>query len=126
MPSATKTATARGGDGAPLLKASELPKSKNEVTVFVHAVREAPEEWKSPLILDIDETYGAAALALNKTQVKALVTLIDDDYEKWAGYEVTLSKIRVTNPTTHQPTWGFEITAAKKSKRKPKVSEVPF
>jgi hypothetical protein len=127
MASATKTAKARGGgEGGELLKGTHLPKNKNEVVVFVNNVREAPEEWGSPLVLDIDEVYGCTALALNKTNVKRIVEMIDDDYEKWPGYDITFTRVSVNNPSTKQSTMGLEATAAKKSKRKPVKSEIPF
>ena len=128
MASATKTASKRGGDGATLLKGSMLPKSVNKITVFVHGAREAPEEWKSPFVLDIDEIHGAAAMALNKTNVKRMVALCGDDFEKWGGYDLTLIKVRTNNPTTGAAAWGLEIDGAKKSKRKPKpaTGDIPF
>jgi hypothetical protein len=129
MASATKTAKARGGDGAALLKGSNLPKSKKSVTVFVNAVREAPDEWKSPLVMDIDPVYECGTIALNKTNVKLLVQMIGDDYEAWAGYEVTFAKVLVNNPQTHRMTAGLLVESVNKTKRKPKVIEddsVPF
>ena len=129
MASATKAAASRGGAERPLLKGSDLKKSEQTVTVFVHAVREAPEEWRSSLVMDIEETHGCTAIALNKTNVKRLALLIGDDYETWAGYEVTFTKVRVNNPTTHMPAIGLEVDTVKKSKRKPKpaaADDVPF
>jgi hypothetical protein len=129
MVSATKAAASRGGAERPLLKGSDLKKSEATVTVFVHAVREAPDEWRSSLVMDIEETHGCTAVALNKTNVKRLVSLIGDDYEEWAGYEVTFAKVRVTNPTTRQPAVGLEVETVKKSKRKPKPvsdDDIPF
>jgi len=121
MASATKTTKARGGgEGGKLLKGSDIPKSKQNVVVFVNSVREAPEEWGSPLVMDIEEVYECTALALNKTNVKHLVTMIGDDYDEWAGYEVTFTKVRVTNPQTGQSVTGLEVESVKKSKRKPK------
>lgn len=129
MASATKTTRARGGGGPALLKGSDIPKSAQRVTVFVNQVREAPEQWGSPLVADIDEVHGAKAIALNKTNVKHLVRLIGDDYDDWAGFEVTFEKVRVNNPTTGEMTTGLEVAGVKKSKRKPKPpsdDEVPF
>jgi hypothetical protein len=76
--------------------------------------------------MDIDETFGCTAIALNKTNIKALVRLIGDDYDEWPGHEVTFTRTRVTNPTTHQPAVGLEVADVKKTKRKPKKTQVPF
>jgi hypothetical protein len=127
MPSASGAAHARGGTGEPLLKGTDL--GKNAVTVLCCEVRESPEGWGSALIMDFDPAIaGRTSVALNKTNIKALVEMIDDDYETWAGYDLTFERVRVNNPQTKQPTWGISITEAKKSKRKiPKRDdEVPF
>lgn len=129
MASATKTARGRGENKfAALLKGSDIPNSKQSITVFVNSVREAPEQWASPLVMDIEEQYNCGAIALNKTNVKALVEKIGDDYEEWAGYEVTFMKTRVTNPSTGMPAVGLEVESVKKTKRKPKPvsDDVPF
>lgn len=127
MASATKVAKSRGGsEGGELLKGSHLPKNKNEVVIFINSVREAPEEWSGPFVFDIDEVYGCTAFAPNKTTIKELVRLIGDETDDWPGHEVTLSRVRVNNPTTKQPAWGLTATSVKKTKRKPKATEVPF
>jgi len=129
MASASKTAKARGGAERPLLKGSDLKKTERTITVFVHLVRESPEEWSSPLVMDIDETHGCTAMALNKSNIKRLVSLIGDDYEEWAGYDMTFEKVRVNNPQTRQMADGLVVDSVKKSKRKPKPvsgDDVPF
>ena len=127
MPSATETVEKRGGESGKLLKGSDLGKSENSITVFINRVREAPAGWGSPLVCDIAEAHGCTALALNKTNIKRLSDLIDDDYDMWAGYEVTFARVRVTNPRTNGAAYGLEVDTVKKSKRKvPKKSDVPF
>jgi len=121
MASATKAANSKGGDAGSLLKGSDLKASELSVTVFVIAAREAPVNFNAPMILDIEENHGCKAFALNKTNTKKMVELVDDDYAEWAGYEVTLSKVRVQNPATGEPTWGLEIETVRKSKRKAKA-----
>lgn len=121
MSSATKAAASRGNN-AKLLKGEDLKKSELQVTIFFKGVRSAPDGWDSALIADIEESHGCMAFALNKTNIGKLVDLIGDDYEEWAGYEVTLEKIKVANPAKGGILVdGLSVTAAKKSKRK-----VPF
>ena len=130
MASATKTTKARGGgEGGELLKGSSLPRSVKKVTMFINAVREAPEEWKTALIADIEECHGCTAFALNKTTTRAMVDAMGDDYETWGGWEVTLEKVRVNNPSTGKMQDGLAFSSAKKTKRKPRPvanDDVPF
>jgi hypothetical protein len=119
MPSASGAASSRGGDSGTLLKGSALKKTEQSVTVFVHAVREAPAQWDSALVMDFEETHGATAMALNKTNIGKLVELIGDDFDDWAGYEVTFEKVRVPNPAQGgRLVDGLVVSSAKKSKRK--------
>ena len=119
MPSASAAASGRGGDSGTLLKGSALKKTEQSVTVFVHAVREAPASWDSALVMDFEETHGAAAIALNKTNIGKLTELIGDDYDEWAGYEVTFEKIRVPNPAQGgKMVDGLQVSSVKKSKKK--------
>lgn len=117
MGSATKAATSRS-TSEPLLKGVDLKKSELSVTVFVVGAREAPATWNSPIILDIEENHGFKAMALNKTNTRKLAEMISDDFEEWVGYEITLAKVRVNDPSTGGMTDGLEVEAARKSKRK--------
>lgn len=118
MPSATDTSTKRGGSGDNLLKGSDLPQKTAKIKVVCVDVRESPEEFSSPLIMEIEEVYGKSNWALNKTNIKALVSLIDDDYEKWSGHEIELTKFITRNPTSKQQAWGLSVTGATKLRRK--------
>lgn len=127
MGSARRAMKGRGSEGGELLKGSNLPAKVNSITVFVHRVREAPDEWKSGFLADIDEVHGCTAFALNKTNVNYLIDECGDDFDKWGGYHWTLEKTSVTNPQTHAAAVGLAITKIVKSKRKPtKQDEVPF
>lgn len=126
MPSASKAAATRSGGSAPLLKGSDLTNREASITVFVIGAREAPDEWQSSLILDIEETHGKGAIALNKTNVGHLSEMIDDDYSRWPGYEVTFAKTKTRNPKTGLIGAGLEVESAKKSKRKLSKNGLPF
>ena len=128
MASASKAASSRGGEGGKLLKGSDLTNKESSTTVFVIAVREAPEEWQSPLVMDIEENHGCTAIALNKTNIRKLSELIDDNYDLWPGYEITFAKVRTHNPKTGAPVNGLEVESAKKSKKKlaNKDGKIPF
>jgi hypothetical protein len=130
MPSATKTAAARGRTaGDNLLKGSDLAAKTTKIKVVCTDMREAPEEFRSALIMEIEPVYNKTEWALNKTNIKALVTLISDDYEKWIGWEIELAKSMVNNPQTRSQAWGLMVIGATKLKRKVKPAvgqDVPF
>ena len=58
-------------------------------------------------------------MALNKTNIKRLVSVLGDDYAQWTGAVCTVERTRVTNPSTGALAWGLVITAVKaKGQRK--------
>lgn len=118
MPSASNK-IAGGWDGGKLLKGSMVKGA--EVKIRLLSVVEAPEEWNSPLVAHIEPTLECGGFALNRTNIKKLAELIDDDYDFWGGHDVTLKKVAVTNPSTNKDAWGLEVVSA--SKRKPKKGE---
>jgi hypothetical protein len=132
MASATKAAESRsGGDGGVLLKGSHLKVKEASIDVVCTGVREGPKNFNSALILDIEETHGCVGFAMNKTNIRRMVELIDDDYDNWVGCTIQLDKVRTTNPQTRQPAWGLEIVAAtapraKRVSKKPVIIDVPF
>lgn len=97
MASASKARASRS-EGGRLLKGSDVPKSKTAVTVAILGVREAPEEWTSPLIADIEETYECESVALNKTNVDKAIELMGDDYDEWNKYDATFKVVPQRNP----------------------------
>ena len=84
----------------------------------IKEAREAPDGFASPVILDLAEEVfpGKTAFPLNITNTRALVELLGDDYDQWAGATVTLAKVAVNNPQTGQSTWGLRVIDAKPSK----------
>lgn len=86
--------------GAPLLKGSDVPKGQSTIKVKVKAVREAPKNFQSPVILDIEELHGKAAMALNKTSCQALSDKYGDDLEKLVGKTLTFYVNMTNNPKT--------------------------
>lgn len=127
MPSASKARKDRAsGENGELLKGSSLGKAK-ECVIYITGVREAPDEFRSPLIVEIEEQFGCTSWAPNATAIKALEEQIDDNYDKWIGYEVTLGTYPTTNPQTKQKALGLMVDSCKKSKRKPRaLDKVPF
>jgi hypothetical protein len=130
MPSASKHAGLGGKHGDNLLKGSDIPGKIEEIKIVCTGVRTSPPGFKSPFIMAIEPIYRKSEWAINQINTQALVSLINDDYEKWIGYEIVLSKYMTTNPSTKEATWGLIVTGATKLKRKVErsepISEVPF
>jgi len=117
MPSAIGAAQSRGGQSGKLLKGQHLydakPKKLTEVTVTFREVRDPGPQFNSPLIADLaTPCLDQDAVPLNKTNIKRLVSLLGDDYEKWAGAKVTFERVLTNNPSTHQQAMGLLVTAA--------------
>lgn len=121
-----------------LLRGTDLPRNMRELKAKISAVRQAPEGFRSPLIIDFDGEVmpGKTAMPVNITNAKALAELLGKDYDKWAGATITLAKVATNNPQTGQNTWGLRVVDAQRARgRKPKASkkakpeaedEVPF
>jgi hypothetical protein len=97
----------KAGDAVPLLHGSDLPAKVSSVVIKVKDVREAPDNFASIAIIDLDgEVYGKGAWAVNKTNMRAIMEKygIDEDAEfsavasKFRGKKLTLSKVMVNDP----------------------------
>jgi hypothetical protein len=117
---ATTRVTGGGQASDNLLKGSDLPQKVNKTKVVCLDVRESPKGFKSPFIMEIEPTYGKTDWALNTTNTRALISMIDSDTDKWVGYEIELSKFLTNNPSTKSQAWGLMVTGAEKLKRKPR------
>jgi hypothetical protein len=98
------------GPGSALLKASELPNGTKSITTEVVGVREAPLGWGSPAILDFKKPIeGKTALALNKTNHKAIIKAFGDDESILIGKKLKFDVISSRNPQTGEigPSFAF-------------------
>jgi hypothetical protein len=114
-----------GGKKDNLLKGSDLPLKTQKISVVCTGIREAPKNFGSPYIMDIETVYEKSEWAINKSNTGALITLIDDDPEKWIGWEIEVAKFLTNNPSTKTQAWGLMIVGAQKLKRKVKAAEQP-
>ena len=132
MPSASKLL---GPGGASMLRASDLPENQKQLVVAFKEVKLPPEGIRAKLIAELSKepVPGRSCLPLNDTNIRALVSLLGDDYSKWEGANVLLYKVPVRNPQTNQMTWGLRVHDAKpaggktegKKSQEPE-EEVPF
>jgi hypothetical protein len=97
----------KSGDAVPLLHGSDLPAKSSSVTIKVKDVREAPDNFASIAIIDLDgDVFGKGAWAVNKTNMRALIEKfgfdMDDEFSfiasKLRGKKLTLSKVMVNDP----------------------------
>lgn len=95
------------GEGAPLLKGSDLPPKQSSVVIVVKDLREAPDNFASIAIIDFaKDVFGKGAWAVNKTNMRAIMEKfgIDEDAEfshvaaKLRGKKITLVKVKVNDP----------------------------
>ncbi len=93
-----KRSTAQAGG---LLNGSDVPAGTKSIVIEVAGVRESPEAFGSPLILDLKKpVYGKSAWAVNKTNLKTLIKLYGDEEQNLVGKKIRLEIISVRNPQT--------------------------
>jgi len=92
----------RGNSNAgSLLNGSDIPAGTKTITIEIMAVRESPEGFSAPLILDLKKPiYGKSAWAVNRTNLKMLIKLFGDNEENLVGKKIKLEVISVRNPQT--------------------------
>jgi hypothetical protein len=89
------------GQAGSLLNGSDVPAGTKSITIEVAAVRESPEGFSAPGIVDLKKPiYGKSAWAVNKTNLKMLIKLFGEDEQKLASKKVKLEIISVRNPQT--------------------------
>jgi hypothetical protein len=89
------------GQAGALLNGSDVPAGTKSITIEVAGIREAPEGFNAPAIIDLKKpVYGKTAWAVNKTNLKALIKLFGGDEQKLVGRKIKLEIIAVRNPQT--------------------------
>lgn len=84
-----------------LLNGSHVPAGTKSLTIEVAGIRESPEGFGAPAIIDLKRpVYGKTAWAVNKTNMKAIIKLFGDDERKLVGKKIKLEVISVRNPQT--------------------------
>lgn len=99
------------GPGAELLKASDLPADTKSITIEPVGLRESPEGWTSPGILDIKKAIeGKTSIALNKTNFKAIMKKFGDDESALIGKKLRFDIIQSRNPQSGDivPSFAFK------------------
>jgi len=91
----------RTGQAGALLKGSDVPPGTKSITIAVAGIRESPETFGAPAIIDLKKPiYGKSAWAVNKTNLKAIIKKFGDDEKKLVGKKIKLEITSVPNPQT--------------------------
>jgi hypothetical protein len=91
----------RSGQAGALLKGSDVPAGTKSIIIAVAAIRESPETFSAPAIIDLKRPiYGKSAWAVNKTNLKAIIKKFGDDGKKLVGKKIKLEITSVPNPQT--------------------------
>jgi hypothetical protein len=84
-----------------LLNGSDVPVGTKTVTIAVAGIRESPEGFSSPAIIDLAKPiYGKSGWAVNKTNLKAIIKLFGEDDKGLVDKKIRLEVISVRNPQT--------------------------
>jgi hypothetical protein len=99
------------GQAGALLTGSDVPAGTKTIIIEVGGVREAPEGFGAPLILDIKKPiYDKSAWAVNKTNLKMLIKLFGEDEQRLVGKKIKLEIISVRNPQTGEIVPSFAVS----------------
>jgi hypothetical protein len=88
----------------------QIPAGTKSITIEVVGVRESPPGWGSPAILDFKKAIaGKTALALNKTNHKAIIKAFGDDESMLIGKKLKFDIISSRNSQTGEigPSFAF-------------------
>jgi hypothetical protein len=89
------------GEAGELLNSSDIPAGTKTATIVIAEVRESPEGFNAPAIIDFEKPiFGKSSWAVNKTNMKILIKLFGDDETKLVGKKIKLEVIKVRNPQT--------------------------
>ena len=85
--------------GPSLLTGSDIPEGTKSITIEIAAIREAPNRFSAPLIIELKKPiYERSEWAVNITNAQALGNLLGDEETAWVGKKVKLDLISVRNP----------------------------
>jgi hypothetical protein len=104
----------RGIGGPPMLRGQDVPAHLSQITIKIKELREAPPDFGSPFIIDLDGPLpvpGRESFAVNITNLRALTTLCGLDPKKASigqiiaaarGKSLTLLIAMTNNPKEHK------------------------
>lgn len=102
---------ARGDrESTKLLRGSDLTHKQQTVIIRVVDVRDAPPNFKSPMIIDHHPVLdGREAFPVNITNLEILLSKVGDDPSVLIGRGIVLRKYLTRNPQTKQHAFGLLV-----------------
>jgi hypothetical protein len=89
-----KLSDMKRGGGPPMLHGEDVPRSVNKLKIKIKELREAPEQFNSPAIIDLAEpVYERESWAVNITNLRALAELSGMDPDK-GDFETLANKVK--------------------------------
>jgi hypothetical protein len=99
------------GKAGSLLNGSDVPAGTKSITIVVAEIRESPEGFGAPAIIDLKTPIcGKSAWAVNKTNLRTLIKTFGEDKEQLVGKKVKLEIISVRNPQTGEIGPGLAVS----------------
>jgi len=87
------------GEAGQLLNSSDIPTGTKTVIIVIARMREAPDGFKAPAIIDFEApVFGKSSWAVNKTNTKLLMKFCGDDETKLVGKKIRLEVKAAFNP----------------------------
>jgi hypothetical protein len=109
-----KKMLASRSNGPALLNGSDVPVGTESITITVARIRESPDEFDAPAIVDLKKAvYDKSAWAVNRTNLKAIIKDHGEDETKLVGKKIKLEIISVRNPKTGEMVRGLAVTPKK-------------
>jgi len=103
------------GPGGALLKGSDVPLGKKWITIEIGSVRESPDAFKAPIIVDFKKpVYGKLAWAVNNSNLNMLISLYGEDANKLVGKKIRLDVVAARNPQTGQTVPSLAVSPKQK------------
>jgi len=89
------------GKAGSLLNGSDVPAGTKSITIVVAGIRESPEGFGAPAIIDLKTPmYGKSAWAVNITNLRAFIKRCGAYEQNLVGKKFKLEVISVRNPQT--------------------------
>jgi hypothetical protein len=102
----------RSGKAGALLKGSDVPAGTETVTGEIAAVRESPDDFGAPFIIDFKKPVcGKSAWALNITNSDLLMQKFGPQSEEWVGKKIKLEIVLTKNPQTREQVRSLSVKA---------------
>ncbi len=99
------------GQGGALLKGSDVPEGTNFVTVVIAGIRQSPDTFTAPAIMDFKKpVHGKTGMALNKTNLRTLIKQFGPEEKSLIGKKLKLEVVMVDNPQSHDTVRSLRVS----------------